>query len=89
MQRAFFRVAEDGVLVYDDAFVGRLHHSASQLMVQWNRPLARLDLLQRGVLLEGFALEPDPEHACQQACGAYWQALDRWFRAADAQRAAA
>lgn len=80
IRKAFFRISDDGLLIYDDPAIGRLHHPATRLRVRCNAALVRLELLQADAVLDVFGLEPNAAEACRRAAGAYWIALERAYR---------
>ncbi len=75
MRKAFFDVSPEGVLVYQDPFIGRLDNPRRGLVVELNPASACLELKVGGRLSGRFYLKEGVADACQRACGAYFEAV--------------
>jgi hypothetical protein len=82
MRKAFFDVSPEGVLVYQDPFIGRLDSPRKGLIVELIPGAARLELKIQGKITARFDLTEGVGSACERACVAYFEAV----RSLSAQR---
>ena len=89
LQREFFDVSPDDILVYSDPLIGPLHNPQHHLSVKMNGKKSRLELVFNGNIEQVFELGEGIARACQDAFAAYFQTLQDLFRNGDQEIAAA
>lgn len=75
MRRAFFDVASDDVLVYQDPCIGLLANPDLDLAVKLNHDKTRLELRVGDHIERTYDLAQNVAAACIAASGAYFDAL--------------
>ena len=77
LQREFFDLTSDGVLIYSDPAIGPLCNPQRHLSVKLDAKKTRFELILKGRVEQGFELGPGVAQACRAAFAAYFDTFQR------------